>query len=92
MAKSIIDKYSNYNSFIVGADGTNIVAPKIEEERLRNIIESCIIMLKKPWLRFMYASDAIEAYCVVYDGEERVTKLISISEVEKMIEEGSFHK
>lgn len=92
MAKSIIDKYSNYNPYIVGADGTNIVAPKIEEERLQNIIESCVKILKKPWIRFMYASDAIEAHCIVYDGENRVTKLISISEVEKMIGKGAFHK
>ena len=91
MAKNIIDKYSNYNYYIIGASGTSIPAYKVEEVRLLKVVKACMDMLKKPYIRFMY-TDRQEPVCTVYDGDNRVTKLIPLTEVEQMIKEGAFHK
>ena len=90
MAKNIIDRYSNYNFYAVG---TQLVpAHTIDEDRLQNILESCAKLLSKPFIRFMSVANVEEAHCVVYNRDNRLTKIIPISEVEKMIEEGKFHK
>ena len=91
MAKSIIDKYSNYNVYIVGCSD-NIDVYQLQQERLLKAIESCVKMLKYPWLRFMKVAEVKEPHCIVFEGDIRVTKLIPFSDVEKMIEEGKFHK
>lgn len=85
----IIDKYSNYNVYFLGSGS---MGHSIEEERLLKVIEACRDLLKKPYIRFIYASRFDEAAGVVYDGSERVTKLVSLSDIEKMIEERKFHK
>jgi len=88
MAKDIIDLTSNYRYYIVGSETVH----EIEKERLLNALRACWDIIKAPYLRFMNVSDCSGAYCIVYNGNERVTKLIPFSEVEKMIEEGTFHK
>ena len=92
-----IDKYSNYNGYVLAAWRNKPMAVEVSEERLIKTINSCITLLKNPYLRFMYVSKKgggryDEAMCVLYDGKNRLTRLVSISEIERMIEEKNFHE
>lgn len=86
----IIKKFSNYNEYSLA--GWQGAAKKVDEQRLVAIIDHCRRMIKNPYIRFMLVSDVEEAHCVVYNDTNHVTKLIPLSEVEKMIMEGKFHK
>jgi hypothetical protein len=86
----IISKFSNYNEYVIC--GITLGAKKLEEQRLMNAIESCRKMLKKPYIRFILHSLSEEPECFVYDNGEKVTRLLPISQIEQMIEEGKFHK
>ena len=91
ISNKIIKRYSNYNEYKLA--GWNMKDCKdVDEDRLLRVIQSCRDLLKKPYLRFMLFSGFTDAPCVVYNGEERVTKLIPLSDVEQMIKEGKFHK
>ena len=85
----IVDRYSNWNYYVVG---NNKLAKKVEDERILKVIGGVIKMLKKPYIRFMYTGRFEEAACVVCDDGRHVTKLVPLSEVEKMLKEGKFHK
>lgn len=78
-----IDVYTNYNVYRVAKQSSH----EIDRERLERIIERCKEKYtEKPYIRFMWVASAEEAMCVLYNGKERATKLIPISELEKQID------
>lgn len=85
----MFDKFTNYNAYYVA---NRAASKEVDETRLAKIIQALRDLLKKPYIRFMWLADAVEASCIVYDGSERVTKLVPISEIEKMIEERNIHR
>lgn len=97
----LIDKYSNYMGYILG-DSSKKQSHEVSEERLVKAITRCKELLKRPYIRFMWRSDTTlqatghgdcdDAFCVVYDGNERKTRLIPLHEVEAMLEAGVFKK
>jgi len=87
MNKNIIKKYSNYLMYAVLRQSKQ---RPIEEERLLRIIQGLRDRLGKPYLRFMSVSGEGEACAVVYDGDKRVTKLITASKIEQMITNNEF--
>lgn len=82
----IIDKYSNYYYYVIGNSlGTRMY--EVEEDRLLSLIQSFRDILKKPYLRFMWMTKKNEAVFVLYDGDERLTGLVTMSEAETLIRE-----
>lgn len=76
-----MDKYTNYNYYIIDMR----TAKKVDTERLEKVIEMCKAKLKQPYIRFMYAGKGDEALCVLYDGEQNLTKLVTFTEVEQFV-------
>lgn len=87
----LIDKHSNYMGYILG-DSSKKQSHEVSEERLVKAITRCKELLKRPYIRFMYRQDSTDAFCVVYEGDERRTRLIPLHEVEAMLETGVFKK
>ena len=84
-----IDNHSNYNGYLIGDRDR---AKEVDAVRLMKLIKACQQLLKKPYIRFMYANYFDEAACIVYDGGNSVTKLRPISEIEAMAAKRKFHK
>lgn len=83
------DKYTNYNGYIVDR---RTGAYEVEESRLLKVIMKMQEKYKNPYLRFMWMTreGVNEALCVLYSDKkkcERVTKLVTFSEVERMFAE-----
>ena len=85
----IIDKFSNYWYYFVGSTNQR---REVDEGRLRKIIGDLRNLLQKPYLQFIYASNKPEAVCFVIEKGKRLTKLVTLSQVEEMIAEGNFDK
>lgn len=77
-----IDKHSNYYYYIVCSSK----AHKIEEQRLNALIEMVRDKCHgKGFVRFMLVADTEEPMAILYsdfNGKERLTKLITLSELE----------
>jgi hypothetical protein len=92
LGNKYIDKFSNYNYYFVGRTITFDAVKEVTEERLLKVLKAINDLLKKPYLRFMFAKDQSDAVAIVYDNNVSVTKLVPLSDIEKMIEERKFHK
>ena len=87
----IIDKYSNYNNYVIGKSlGAKIY--EVKEDRLLRLIQSFRYLLKKPYLRFMWIKSKNEAVFVLYDGDKRLTGLITMNEADALIREYTFNQ
>lgn len=79
------EKFTNYNDYICDK---RMNAHDVEEVRLMKVIMKMQEKYKNPYLRFMWATDATSAMCVLYGDikkNERVTKLVPFDEVEQLI-------
>lgn len=81
------EKYTNYNSYICDK---RCGAHEVEESRLLRAIMKMQEKYKNPYLRFMWMQKegCDEALCALYSDmkkNERATKLVPFSEVEKII-------
>lgn len=80
------DRYTNYNVYIIA----NRKALTVEVERLFAVIAKMQQKYKKPYIRFMWTSDATTAMCILYSDykkNERATKLVPFDEVEQIVME-----
>ena len=79
------EKYTNYNVYIIGhKSGSH----EVNHERLLSFIDKLIVKYKNPYIRFMWVSNADTAMCLVYSDlkkNEKLTKLVSFDEAEKVI-------
>lgn len=83
----LVSKHSNYNTYI--EDISRSVA--VEHDRLLQVINDLRDKFEDPYLRFMFASNITDdAACILYDGRERITRLVSLSAIEWMIENDDF--
>lgn len=79
------EKFTNYNEYICYK---SVGAHSIEEARLLKVLIEMQNKYKNPYIRFMWVADAKSAMCVVYSDskkKERLTKLVSFDEAEKVI-------
>jgi len=80
-----IDKHSNYGYYSVCSSK----AHKIEETRLNALVEMVRDKCNgKGFVRFMLVSDTEEPMCILYadfNGKEKLTKLITLSELEDFL-------
>ena len=79
------EKYTNYNGYICDK---RMNAHEIEVPRLLKVLADMQGKYKNPYIRFMWVTNATEAMCVLYSDfskNERATKLVPFSEVEKII-------
>ena len=83
------EKYTNYNGYICDK---RTGACEVGESRLLKVVVKMQEKYKNPYIRFMWMTKegVNEALCVLYSDfskNERVTKLVPFSEVEKLIME-----
>ena len=82
-----LEKYTNYNSYLIGyRKGQH----EVNEQRLMKFIGVLIKKYKNPYIRFMWVSNADKPMCVIYSDVkkmERATKLIPFDEAENNITE-----
>lgn len=79
---ALIEKHSNYNLYRMTASAKN--RPIAETDVVR-IINELRQHYSKPYLRFMTVSGCGEAKAILYDGEQYVTKLVNIGEIEQIL-------
>ena len=86
-----LDKFTNYNYYVVyGISGTSKKnVHEVDILRICNTIKLLRETYKKPYIRFMAANNCDTAMCVVYDGNNRVTKLESFNDVEQKVKSKS---
>lgn len=76
-------KFTNYNVYLVGRKD----AHKVSETALRDVINRLLESYKRPYVRFMYASNVDCAHCVVYtDNGQKATKLVPFIDVVTMLD------
>lgn len=79
------ERFTNYNVYLVGKKD----AHKVSETALRDVINRLLESYKRPYVRFMYASNVDCAHCVVYTDNVKglkATKLVPFIDVVTMLD------
>ena len=79
--KKKAQKYTNYVQYSTRPE----FADKVNDEDLLRVIEKCRDRYKEPYVRFFWVSNKEEAICQLYVNNTKMTRLVTISELENLL-------